>query len=90
VKFKLGQCVATRNALALMEVQGVNPLHLLMRHANGDDGDLSEHDKLLNVDAIASGKSRIFSAYNLSSGDRIWVITEWDRSVTTILLPDDY
>ena len=73
-----------------MSQQDINPLHLLMRHVNGDDGDLSADDKALNVVAIATGKDRVFSAYNLSSGDRLWVITEWDRSVTTILLPEDY
>ena len=90
MKFKLGQCVSTRNAVKLMEQQDINPLHLLMRHVNGDDGDLSADDKALNVAAIASGQDRVFSAYNVPSGDRLWVITEWDRSVTTILLPDEY
>ena len=90
MKFRLGRCVATRNAVELMNAQQVNPLHLLMRHVNGDDGDLDEHDKALNAEAIATGQSRVFSAYSLANGDRIWVITEWDRSVTTILLPTDY
>ena len=90
MRFKLGQCVATRNAVALMERQDINPLHLLLRHANGDDGDLCPDDKALNAAAIASGQDRVFSAYNLPSGDRLWVITEWDRSVTTVLLPEDY
>ena len=73
-----------------MAQQDINPLHLLMRHVNGDDGDLSADDKALNADAIASGQGRVFSAFKLLSGDRLWVITEWDRSVTTILLPEDY
>ena len=90
MKFKLGQCVATRNAAQLMERQDINPLHLLLRHVNGDDGDLSESDKALNVAAITSGNDRVFSAYVMPSGDKLWVITEWDRSVTTVLLPDDY
>ena len=90
MKFKLGATVATRNAVELMRQQDINPLHLLLRHANGDDGDLGADDKALNAAAIASGQDRVFSAYNLPSGDRLWVITEWDRSVTTILRPDDY
>lgn len=90
MRFKLGQCVATRNAVELMERQDINPLHLLLRHANGDDGDLSESDKALNAAAITSGNDRVFSAYVMPSGDKLWVITEWDRSVTTVLLPDDY
>jgi hypothetical protein len=65
-------------------------MSLLARHASGDDGDLSADDKALNAAAIASGQDRVFSAYNLPSRDRLWVITEWDRSVTTILLPDEY
>ena len=90
MKFSLGQCVATGGAARLMELQGINPASLLHRHVNGDDGDLSDGDKALNVEAIASGQDRVFSAYQLPSGDRLWVITEWDRSVTTILLPDEY
>jgi hypothetical protein len=73
-----------------MELQCIDPATLLHRHVNGDDGNLSESDKALNVEAIASGQDRVFSAYQLPSGDRLWVITEWDRSVTTILLPDEY
>jgi len=90
MKFSLGQCVATRGAASLMKSQGINPASLLHRHVNGDDGDLSDGDKALNAEAIASGQDRVFSAYNLPSGHRLWVITEWDRSVTTILLPDEY
>lgn len=89
-KFQLGHCVVTRGAIVLLEAQRVNAIDLLLRHASGDDGDLSVNDKALNAAAIASGKDRVFSAYNLPSGDRLWVITEWDRSVTTILLPDEY
>ena len=90
MKFHLGSCVATRGALELMRVQDINPLHLLLRHVNGDDGDLDAHDKALNATAIASNEGRIFSAYNLPSGDRLWVITEADRSVTTALKPQEY
>lgn len=90
MKFPLGQCVGTRNAVELMQAQDINPLHLLMRHASGDDGDLDAHDKALNVTAIASGEGRIFSSYTMPSGARLWVITEADRSSTTILLPEDY
>jgi len=90
VKFKLGQCVASSNAVGLMDRQRINPLHLLMRHVNGDWGDLDAEDKELNDAAVASGEERIFSAYVLPSGDKLWVITEHDRSLTTMLLPDDY
>lgn len=88
--FELGQCVATRNAVELMKAQGLNPLLFLARHMQGDDGDLSPADKAMNKAAIESGQDRVFSSYKLPSGDKLWVITEWDRSYTTILLPDDY
>ena len=90
MKFALGHCVVTRGAAQLLERLRVNAIDLLLRHASGDDGDLSAHDKALNAAAIASGQDRVFSAYELAGGHRVWVITEWDRSVTTILLPDEY
>jgi len=90
VKFMLGHCVVTRSAAQLVEQLGVNAIDLLLRHASGDDGDLSAHDKALNAEAIAGGQDRVFSAYQLPGGHRVWVITEWDRSVTTLLLPDEY
>lgn len=90
MSFALGTCVGTRSAVELMRVQDINPLHLLLRHANGDGGDLDAEDLALNATAIASGVGRIFSSYNLPSGDRLWVITEADRSSTTIMLPEDY
>ena len=90
MKFHLGQCVATRGAIALMEREQVNVLHLLMRHANGDDGDLDPEDKERNRQAIASGEERVFSSYILPCGEKLWIITEWDRSVTTVLMPDEY
>ncbi|ALV07318.1 hypothetical protein [Roseateles depolymerans] len=82
--------MATRNAIELMEQQGVNALHLLLRHVNCDSGDIDLRDKRLNDEAVASGMDRIFSAYKLLSGDKLWVITDADRSSTTILLPSDY
>jgi hypothetical protein len=56
---------------------------------NGDWGDLDEEDKRENEFSLQHG-FRIFSSYILSSGDKLWVITEADRSVTTLLLPDEY
>ena len=61
----------------------------LERHARGDWGDLSEEDKQENELAVEQG-FRILSAYHTSKGCKLWVITESDRSVTTILLPDEY
>lgn len=61
---------------------------LLARHVTGDWGELTEHDKQANDDAVKDG-TRIFSAYIVGS-EKIWVITEADRSVTTLLLPGEY
>jgi len=55
----------------------------------GDWGDLSAEDKQLNDEAVQDG-SRILSAYTTAKGAKVWVITEPDRSATTILLPDEY
>lgn len=88
--FKLGECIIARNAEQLMKQQNINPIDLLLRHVIGDDGDLSESDKAMNTVAIANGNERVLSAYLMPSGEKILVITEWDRSMTTILLPEDY
>jgi hypothetical protein len=84
VLFPLGQIVATPGALAL----GVDLLPYLVRHAQGDWGDLDEADKRENDLSVKEG-FRILSAYN-TPGGRLWLITESDRSVTTFLTPDEY
>ena len=61
----------------------------ISRHANGDWGDLDENDRKANDHAVKHGL-RVLSANTLSSGQKIWVITEADRSMTTILLPEEY
>lgn len=86
--FNLGRTVATRGALAAMENVGVVPFVLLCRHACGDWGDLDDEDKQQNDAALRLG-SRIFSAYIVEEV-KFWVITEADRSATTILLPEEY
>ena len=87
--FPLGRTVATPGALALLDHAGVNASTLLVRHQNGDFGDLDEVDRVANANAICN-HTRIFSAYVLGRGNRIWIITEADRSVTTMLLPSEY
>ena len=87
--FPLGQVVATPAALAALEEAGQTPHEFLDRHRVGDWGTLPEEDVRENERALSMG-SRLFSAYNLADETRIWVITEWDRSVTTILRPEDY
>jgi hypothetical protein len=67
---------------------GGNPLNYIVRHMNLDPGVLAAEDQLANLQAVREG-TRVFSAYELRDGTRIWIITEADRSVTTIL-PEEY
>jgi hypothetical protein len=84
LRFQLGRLVATPGALGL----GVDLLPLIKRHARGDWGNLCEEDHLANERALVEG-TRILSAYVLPEG-KVWIITEADRSATTLLLPDEY
>jgi hypothetical protein len=91
--FNLGRTVATPGALRLLADAGVDPFDLLTRHVHGDWGDLDPDDKRQNDIAVESGAMRVFSSYLLSRDgmrQKVWVITEWDRSVTTMLLPQEY
>ncbi len=88
-RFPLGQLVATPGALAALERTGQQPSEFLTRHATGDWGDLDADDKSTNDHAVDHGE-RILSAYSLADGTKIWVITEADRRVTTVLMPEDY
>jgi len=87
--FNLGRVVATPNALALLEQHGVAPLTLLKRHAAGDWGNVPSDDAKANQDALKFGR-RLLSVYSIAGNEKIWIITEADRSVTTLLLPSDY
>lgn len=86
--FALGQTVATRGALAAMQQAAISPLALLSRHQRGDWGNLDNEDKQANDQALTLG-DRIFSAYQFEAV-KFWVITEADRSATTVLLPEEY
>ena len=88
-KFLLGRLVATPGALAALRDAGQNALEFVSRHQHCDLRDLDEEDKRENERSLVTG-SRVFSAYVLNTGVRIWAITEADRSVTTILLPSEY
>lgn len=88
-KFDLGQVVATQGALDAFAQAGDDPSRYLVRHVEGDWGNLDAHDIAVNNDALKNG-GRLLSAYELRDSTRIWIITEWDRSATTILLPDEY
>jgi len=87
-RFTLGRTVATPGALAALEQAGVSPATLLARHHGGDWGDLCPEDAAANDQALEEG-SRLFSSYKVGDG-KVWVITEADRSATTVLLPQDY
>ena len=86
--FELGQVIATSriaNDLSMPEIA-----ELIMRHVTGDFGDLCESDREMNLSAIRNNDDRILSAYQFPSYEKIYVITEWDHSVTTILYADEY
>jgi hypothetical protein len=87
--FALGRIVATPGALLALVAAGRSVGDFLPRHALGDWGDLDADDRRRNDDAVTDG-GRILSAYSLSDGLRLWIITEADRSVTTLLLPEEY
>jgi hypothetical protein len=88
-KFVLGHIVATPGALDAFEKTGQSPAEFLSRHVRGDWGDLCDEDKQTNEDALSDG-GRIFSAYHLNDGTKIWIITEADRSSSCCLLPHQY
>lgn len=88
--FQLGECVGTPGALQLLADNDVSYLNLLDRHVSGDWGDIEfEDDKRMNEHAVASGVDRIMSVYKVGDA-KVWIITEADRSVTTVLLPEEY
>ena len=89
-RFPLARIVATPAALAALAASGDSADALLTRHVTGDFGAVGKEDWQASDDAIASGE-RVFSAYLLNDGEtKVWVITESDRSATTLLLPDEY
>ncbi len=87
--FPLGQVVATPGALAALEKAGQAPQEFLWRHVCGDWGDLCEEDRKENQFSLERG-FRLLSNYRTEAGEVVWLITEADRSVTTVLLPDEY
>jgi hypothetical protein len=84
----LGKVVATPGALKLLSEMGEDPFGYIARHAAGDWGELCAFDRRQNEIALRDGY-RIISSYDVPAG-RVWIITEADRSVTTILLPEEY
>ena len=87
VQFPLGMVVIMQNAAA--KLLPFDVMDALVRHAQGDWGDLCEEDRLSNERALVEHKP-LLSAYHASNGNRFCITTEGDRSVTTIFLPEDY
>lgn len=86
-KFDLGDIVATANAIA--RFPGETLEHCLNRHSQGDWGKLDKEDKDANERALTLG-GRLMSSYPIPDQGKLWIITEADRTVTTLLLPEDY
>lgn len=86
-KFPLGEIVITANAHQTIPPHEV--VRALTRHAAGDWGRLDDEDRQQNEFSLENGY-RLFSAYEAEDGSKFWIITEADRSVTTVLLPLDY
>ncbi|BCX51850.1 hypothetical protein CTYAZ2_14320 [Comamonas testosteroni] len=96
VLFSPGHVVATSSALALLQEHGVSVPELLHRHLTGDWQEMCQSDRDANWSAVLEGETRVFSSFDIAPKGhagkpiKFWVITEWDRSVTTILRPEDY
>jgi hypothetical protein len=86
---ELGSVVATPGALEALAVARVEPRELLARHRCGDWGEIPPEDARENRRSLEHGW-RVLSSYTLPTGAKIWLLTESDRSVTTILKPEDY
>ena len=93
--FELGQVVATQGIANKIHDDGAFGAFVLKsfaRYINGDWGEMAELDRVMNDEAMRNGDDRILAAYtNADHPDwKIWIITEWDRSATTLLFPDEY
>lgn len=88
-KFELGQLVMTPGVIDACNKSDDPIGNYFARHVSGDWGDVCKEDAKENDYSVTNGL-RIFSAYHLSDGTKIWVITECDRSATTALLPSEY
>lgn len=87
--FSLGQMVATPHAIDVLSQDNMTPLDLIKKHVSGDYGQLCAEDAHMNEQAIENG-DRILSVYHTSKGEKLYVVTEWDRSATTVLLASEY
>ena len=92
-RFSSLEVVATPGALAVLSETGTDLLALLTRHLCGDWGDLDEHDRAVNEDALRTG-ARLLSSYTVAGPERLWIITDAEyqgcRAATTVLTPREY
>jgi hypothetical protein len=88
-KFPLGRVVATPGALEALASAEQSPLEFLQRHASGDWGELDDADRRENEFSLDK-RLRLLSAYRTKLEEKLWIITEADRSVTTLLMPSEY
>jgi hypothetical protein len=89
MRFQPGYLTATPGALEVLEDAKQSPMEFVQRHLAGDFGEVCAEDAAENELSIKKG-FRILSAYRTNKGVRLWIITEADRSSTTILLPEEY
>ena len=87
--FPLGQTVMTPGAIEVLEGTAESPGDFIARHQSGDWGEVCADDAQANQEALHQG-FRLMSVYRTAEGKKLWVITEADRSVTTLLLPEEY
>ncbi|KAF0221150.1 MAG: hypothetical protein FD174_648 [Geobacteraceae bacterium] len=92
MKFNSGQLVVTRGVNGLIASNEEFAKHVMLsirRHVAGDWGDVCDEDRVANELALREGE-RLLSVYKKEGLPAIWIITEWDRSITTVLFPDEY
>ena len=88
-RFSLGQVLATPGAIGALHDAQQSSTEFLNRHLSGDWGGICAEDKQANNEALLNGE-RLLSAYRTKLGTKLWIITEADRSATTLLLPEEY
>ncbi|MBA3256332.1 MAG: hypothetical protein H0T64_06745 [Pyrinomonadaceae bacterium] len=88
-RFALGETFITPGAQEALDIAGQTAIQFLRRHMSSDWGEVSEDDAQQNELSLREG-FRLLSAYRTVKGQKLWIITEADRSATTILLPDEY
>ena len=89
-RFATGQLVMTREVHDLIEQGRLDAACYIARHLKGDWGDVNDRDWQANDTALKRGDDRLFSSYDVAPDLTLWIITEWDRSATTLMLPSDY